>query len=132
MWAVAIYGGLMFAPTSSLGALWGAAFIGAMYHTSREVAGLLISLIFIGWAIGSPTLGWYSDHSGRRLPAMKIGSIGAFITLTLLLAIPHLPIIAAGALLLLFGFFSSGFLPCYSIGKEISPVYATAHRFSIH
>lgn len=120
-WLIAIYGGLVFAPTSIFGGLWGVPFLIATYHLDRPVAAGIISMSFIGWVIGSPIGGWFSDFTGRRLVSLYIASSGAFVALTLLLYVPNLSLFYLNILLFAFGFFSSAFLPSFSIIREINP-----------
>jgi len=123
-WIVAIYGGLMFAPTIAFGGLWGVPYIIRLYDISRLMAGGIVSSLFIGWAVGAPIIGWLSDHIGRRKTPMIVGSISAFILMLCILYL-HVPVMMMGGLLFLFGVSSSGFLPAFSIIKEINPVQAT-------
>ncbi len=127
-WWTAIYGGLMFAPTSAFGALWGVSFLMSRYGLSRPSAADMISLLFIGWAIGSPTFGAYSDYVGKRKPPMMIGAIGALIAMIFILYI-YLPAWSIYLTLFLFGFFSSGFLASFSIIRENNPGNANATAF---
>ncbi len=120
-WLVALYGGLVYAPTSIFCGLWGVPFLMATYHLDRPVAAGVISMAFIGWVIGSPLGGWYSDFIGRRLSVLYMASIGAFIALAFLIYVPHLTLLQLNVLLFAFGFFSSGFLPSFSIIREINP-----------
>lgn len=60
-WLTAIYGGLIFAPTSAFAALWGVPYLMADHHLSNPIAASAISMIFLGWAFGSPFWGWFSD-----------------------------------------------------------------------
>lgn len=120
-WSIAIYGGLMFGPTAAIGAQWGVSFFMSNFGFERTVAAGITSLVFIGWAIGSPLFGMYSDHIRRRKPPMYIGSVGALISFTALLYLPHANSFTVGILLLIFGIFSSGFLPAYSAIRESHP-----------
>ncbi len=116
-WIVAIYGGLIFASTSAFGGLWGVPFIEAVYHISRPVAGGAVSMIFIGWAVGGPLFGYYSDAIARRKPTLWIAAFGSLATmLTIIYVI--LPITLLYCVLFLFGFISSAFLPSFSIMRE--------------
>ncbi|CAM4384055.1 MAG: putative sulfoacetate transporter SauU [Legionellaceae bacterium] len=124
-WLAAIYGGLMFAPTSAFGALWGVPFLIEKYGITRPTAAGVISLLFIGWAIGSPISGWISDTIQRRKPSMIIGTI---FSLFCILAIIYAPVslITVSFLLFFFGFFSSGFLTAFSIVREINHNHISA------
>lgn len=125
-WLVAVYGGLMFAPTSIFGSLWGVPFLVEKYNLDRPTAAAVISVMFVGWALGSVLFGWISDHIGRRRPPMIVGSIGALITILGILYLPNLSLLAIDILLFAFGIFSSGFLPSFSIMREINPHYVSA------
>lgn len=118
---VATYGAFMFAPTTTFGGLWGVPYLMAAYHLDRHVAATLISMLFIGWVVGSPLFGVISDRIHRRKFSMVLGNYGALVTLSIILFIPNLSLFLLGALLFSFGFFSSGFLPSFSIIREINP-----------
>lgn len=130
-WLIAIYGGLMFAPTSIFNGLWGVPFLVTAYHLTKPVAAGIISAAFIGWIVGAPFGGWFSDHIGRRLLPLYIASIGTLISLTFVIYVPHLTLFSLYALLFAFGLFSSWFLPSFSIIREINPpsINATALGF---
>lgn len=125
-WFVAIYGGLVFAPTSIFGALWGVPFLMVAYHLDRPVAAGVISMLFIGWVVGGPIGGWISDYINRRLPPLYIASIGSFLTLATVIYVPNLSLLHLNLLLFAFGFFSSWFLPSFSVIRELNSPAITA------
>jgi nitrate/nitrite transporter NarK len=55
-WVASIYGGLMFAPTTALGGLWGVSWMCSYYSLNRISDVNIISFLFFGWALGSPLL----------------------------------------------------------------------------
>ena len=120
-WLVATYGGLMFAPTSTFGSLWGVPFLMEAAHISRPRAAGLVTFVFIGWMVGSPVGGWVSDRIRLRRPPMIAGSLGALLSILGVIYIPDLSPNILAVLLFSFGFFSGGFLPAFSIVKEINP-----------
>ena len=130
-WLASLYGGLMFAPTSTLGGLWGVPFLMEAANTTRPQAAGLVTFVFIGWMVGSPIGGWASDRMAMRRPPMILGSLGALLSLLGIIYIPDLSIKVMGLLLFSFGFFSGGFLPAFSIVKEVNPskISATALGF---
>ncbi|MCE3239313.1 MAG: transporter, partial [Gammaproteobacteria bacterium] len=124
-WLLAAYGLLMFTPTLTLGASWGAGFLMAAYHLSLTKAGAMISLIFIGWAIGCPLFGLISDMISLRKPPLYIASVGGTICLFIMIYV-HLPsTYLLGALMLFFGIFSGAFLSSFAIARELQPTRAT-------
>jgi len=126
VWAIALYGMLMFTPFLIFSNLWGPIFIEKTYHLSRETATAAFEMIFVGFIIGAPFFGWYSDYIQQRKRPLYIGSIGALIIMTSILhaVVPH-PLYISGLMLLL-GFFTSAFLPAFSIMKEMNPTEMTA------
>lgn len=125
-WITAIYGGLMFAPTSAFGALWGVSFLMNDLSISRSAAATLVATTFIGWVFGGPLFGWFSDRIGRRKPPLYISSIGATLFMCAVLYWPNVSTDTMGLFLFLFGFFTSGFLPAFSIIRESNPDNASA------
>lgn len=126
VWLVAIYGMLMFAPSISFCGLWGVPFLQMKYQLSAIAAAGLTSLVFVGWLIGSPLCGYISDSLQRRKPTMIYGAILSLALILLVLYMPNLSQESLSVILLLFGITSSGFLPAFSIIKEISPKECSA------
>ncbi len=120
-WLTALYGALMFAPTAALGAVWGVSFVKTACKINTHQAAGIISLIFLGWAVGGPMFGAISDRIGRRKPTLYIASACTTVTLLIALYLPHMNTIKMAISLFLFGLFSSAYLPCYSIVKELHP-----------
>lgn len=121
MWVVAIYGGLMFLSIPGFAGLWSVSFFSHSYHLPQTTSAFVVSMIFIGFAVGAPFLGWLSDRICARKPPMYIGSVGAFFTICFILYGPMVGIYTAGTLFFIFGFFCSGFLPAFSVARELNP-----------
>ncbi len=119
LWCVAIYGGLMYMATPVFCGLWGVPFLMLKMHLPKAVAANYISLIFIGWAIGGPLWGIYSNKIGLRKRGLYIGSVGAIITSLIFIFVNLQSTTLLQILLFLFGIFSSGFLTSFSIAKEL-------------
>jgi MFS family permease len=117
-WLTALYGGLMFAPTPALGAMWGTSYLVTTRGISLTTADFIISILFIGWAVGSPLFGAFSDRIGRRKPPMYIGSAGALVSILLFLYIPHASNLSLIIYMFFFGFFCSGFIVGFSVIRE--------------
>jgi len=108
-WLISIYSGLAFAPISAFAGLWGVPYLMQAYQISKtDIAGL-VSLTFIGFAIGSPLAGWFSDRIQRRKPVMIFGTSLGLVFLCIVIYSSHLSQTALGVLLFLFGFFTSFF-----------------------
>lgn len=119
LWLVAGYGGLMYMATPVFCGLWGVPFLMNKLAVSKPVAANLISLVFIGWAIASPLWGIFSNRIGLRKPPMYIGCVGALICSSLYIFAPIKSLLIMELLLFAFGIFSAGFLPAFSVAKEL-------------
>ncbi|MCH9757044.1 MAG: MFS transporter [Gammaproteobacteria bacterium] len=118
-WSIAGYGGLMFAPTSIFGGLWGVPFIMQAYQLDKPTAASLVSLLFLGWVIGGPLTGLVAGQFEKKRPTLLIGSLGALTSMIIILYFTNLPLFMLGLVIFSFGLFSSCFLPSFSIMKEI-------------
>lgn len=118
-WLISCYSGLAFAPVSAFAGLWGVPYLMQRYEMSRSFTAGLISLTFVGFAIGSPLAGWISDRICRRKPIMIIGTTMSLLTLSIVIYLP-IPAAALGFLLLVFGFFSGFFFVSFAHMREIN------------
>ncbi len=124
-WFIACYGGLMYAPTLVLGSLWGGSFLMVQYGLSRDVAAGIVSLIFFGWLFGSTSFGMLSDRLGQRKLPMLIGALGSLIFCVFVIYV-KMPLMLLRLVFFFLGFFSSGFLPSFSLIKETNPLHLGA------
>jgi MFS family permease len=86
---------------------------------AKATAANYISLVFIGWAIASPLWGIFSNRIGLRKPPLYIGCVGALICSTTFIFAPMPSSWMMELLLFAFGIFSAGFLPAFSVAKEL-------------
>lgn len=126
VWIPSLYGGLMFLAIPGFTSLWGVPFLMSTYGIAKTQAAFINSLTFIGFAVGAPFFGWLSDRIGRRKVPMYIASIGALVQIMLMLYMPDVSLTVMGVVLTLFGFFTSGFLPVFSVCREVTPAETNA------
>lgn len=119
-WWLSAYSGFAFAPVMVFGGLWGVSFIEQAFVLSSQNAAHAVSLIFIGFALGAPFFGWFSDFVGKRRLVMFLGTFLALVAITGVIYLPGLPFWLLGTLLFLFGFFIGAFLLCFTMIAEIS------------
>ncbi|WP_115708624.1 MFS transporter [Legionella sainthelensi] len=119
LWLVACYGGLMYMATPVFCGLWGVPFLMNKMMITKTTAANYISLVFVGWAIASPLWGIFSNRIGLRKPPMYIGCVGALICSLLFIFVPINRAIYMELLLFAFGIFSAGFLPAFTVAKEL-------------
>jgi len=117
-WLVAIYAGLMFVPTLAFGGLWGTPYLVEAHGFSQESAGLLSSLVFVGWVFGGPIYGWVSDYMGRRNIPMYFANITTFVVTLWLIYGSTFSFTSIAIGMFLLGLFSSGFLIAFVVTRE--------------
>ncbi|MBS0653817.1 MAG: MFS transporter [Verrucomicrobia bacterium] len=124
-WWLSIYSGFAFAPVMIFGGLWGVAFTSEAFGLNQNLSAQAVSLIFIGFAVGAPTFGWFSDWIGRRKIVMFWGTLIGLFSISAVIYFPGLTRNSLMMLLFLFGFSISSFLLCFTMIREISmPILA--------
>jgi MFS family permease len=117
-WLIALSGLGTSAPLLGFAGLWGVPFLETVYGLPRTFAATLTSLLFVGWGIGAPLVGWMSDRIGRRKAPLLAGLALETLALAVLVYVPGLPVVALGGLCLLVGFLGSSQIVCFALAKE--------------
>ncbi len=124
-WYLTLYSGLAFAPLAVFGGLWGTPFMIKAYHISRTHAALNVSVVYIGFGLGGPLLGYLADRFRNRFRFMKLGLVLSLISIcSIIYLTPATPILIA--LTFLFGFSTGAFMLGFAVGKDINPIYMAA------
>lgn len=124
-WWISLYSGLAYAPFSVFSGLWGVPFLQEAHMVTKTEAARVVSLLFIGFAIGAPFFGWLSDRIKKRNSIMLLSSIISLITICLIIYAPT-GYITTCLFSFIFGFFVSGFLLCFTVIKESNTLLVTA------
>jgi MFS family permease len=118
LWLIACYGGLIYMCTPVFCGLWGVPFLMLKLSITKANAANAISLVLIGWAIASPLWGIYTNYLGRRKPALIWSAIGSLACLSMVIYLP-INLWQTEVALFVFGVFSAGFLPAFSIANDM-------------
>ncbi len=125
-WPIAVYGGLMYIPTGTLGTLWGIEFFKAYYNNAATIdVAEINAMLFLGWIVGSPIVGWLSDRLQRRKPIIIVGAIGALLCLLLMTYLTTLSITTMFIVMFALGLFSSCSGLTFAMASEINPAGST-------
>lgn len=119
MWCIGLIGCLLYLPTSAFAELWGIPYLEGVFGLTKTKAATAVSMIFLGWAVGGPLVGFMSDQFGRR----KVPLItGALLATGIVLLIMYAPINTVELFILLFliGVVTSVENLCFAIGREIN------------
>ena len=124
-WWLSVYSGFAFAPIMIFGGLWGVSFISEAFQLSSDLSAQIGSLIFVGFAVGAPFFGWFSDWIGKRVIVMFWGTFAALFAISAAIYLPGLSVGSLSILLFIFGFSISSFLLCFTMIREINaPILA--------
>lgn len=99
MWALGLYGALMYAPLLVFVDLWGIPFLMKLYDIDKTTAGSITTMFYIGAGIGCPLVAFLSDYFQDRKKAMVIGVILSIICNAVFIYMPGIPILAMYGLL---------------------------------
>lgn len=117
-WLAAGFGLAMTGPMLAFGGLWAVPFLGTAYGLDRAGAAATTSLLFVGWGIGAPLMGWLSDRIGRRRPPMIAGAAVAAVTLAAIVYVRELPLPVLGALMVAHGLAASSMIVLFAAVRE--------------
>ena len=120
-WIIGLYTALMTASMWAFAALWGVPYMMQTHGLDRPAAAVSTSMLLIGWAVGSPVAGWFSDFIGQRKLPMVIGAVGALASFAALVYVPGLPLAAVRFLIFANGFFSGAAAIAYALAREHNP-----------
>lgn len=102
----ALIGGLFYLPTSIYDALWGISFMQQTYAMSKVLAATGVTILFIGWAVGSTIFGLLSSFMKKIELLMFVSAIMAAVVALLLVYVNIISVSYVYMLLFLFGCFS--------------------------
>ncbi|MDR3317554.1 MAG: MFS transporter [Puniceicoccales bacterium] len=118
IWLLGLIGGILYMPTAVFGDLWGKEYIETVYYIANEDAGLIVSMIYIGWLIGAPFWGFLSDRTGLKRSLLFFSTFSASILLFIFILYDSMPLPSLKACLFLIGFVSAPQVICFVMGAE--------------
>ena len=121
LWINGIIGGTLFMPTSIFAVIWGVSYLNQALGVPMQDAANMTTMIFVGWVVGSPFMGWLSDRLGNRDRFLMLSCLSATILMCILFYVPHLSHTNLYFLLFFFGFASSPQILVFAIACELSP-----------
>ncbi|MCE3044589.1 MFS transporter [Legionella sp. 16cNR16C] len=120
VWLIGFVGACLYTSLSVFGELWGKTYLEQAHHLTKAQAARTVSAMFLGWAVGAPIAGYFSDISGRRVFPLVAGAILSLICISIVLYYPGLSYTTLNILLFLYGVFSATEIIVFIMGKENS------------
>lgn len=118
-WIIALTAFFLYSVTTSFAALWAVPFIKTAYQVPDSIAGYAGSMIFLGWIIGGPVIGHFSDKRKKRKPYLLFCTLLSAVIFGSILFIQK-SIILAFIELFVLGIFLSSQLLTYSLAIELN------------
>jgi len=116
-----LYSGVTFSPVVILGGLWGVPFLQLKYNESATHVAFLISIMFIGHAVGSPTWALLSTALRNKKQIMMFANAISFLSLLIILFI-SITYLQAEILFFIFGFCVGSFMLSFDICRQVNNV----------
>lgn len=130
-WLIAIAGLGTAGPLLGFAGLWGVPFLALTQGLDRPAAAGVTSMVFIGWGVGAPVLGWLSDRIHRRKLPFVAGLMLAALAMAGLAWLPGLPLWAVSALCFACGFGGSGQILGFAAVRELNPPAAAGAAIGV-
>lgn len=130
-WINAVYGCLVYLPTTVFAELWGIPYLHHAHALTHSDARLCNSVLFLGFTIGAPLMGYISDKLKRRKLPMLVGATGAAVSMMLILYMPGLTLSQLTILMFLLGLLYSVQSLVFAVGREVSPNEAAGTAIAI-
>lgn len=120
-WAVGLVGMACWMPIVVFAALWGVPFLQTIYHVDAAHASAMTLWIWVGVAVGSPIVGWWSDKiQSRKLPLYLCFSFALVSSLAVVL-MHHLNIVIMDIALFFFGFAAASQVVTFGLVADNNP-----------
>jgi len=107
IWALGLYGALMYVPMLAFVDLWGNPFLMEVYGIDAATAGLVTTMFYVGVGVGSPVVALLSDYFRARKVPMAIGAALAALCNIVIIYVPDIPLATMYGLLFIAGFIFS-------------------------
>ncbi len=117
-WLCALIGFGMAATMLGFGGLWAVPWLSSVHGYSTVEAAGITSMLFAGWAIFSPFVGWISDRMGRRNPILTLGSAVGFMAFAVTIFFTPGSTALLMGLIFIIGMGGSAMTVCFGSVKE--------------
>lgn len=121
IWINGLFGCLVYLPTTVIAELWGIPYLKAAHHLTHDGADFINSMLFLGFTVGAPLIGFISDKIRRRKTPMIIGASGAALIMIIILYVPGLTEGSLEILMFLLGLLYSSQCIVFAVARELSP-----------
>jgi len=131
-WLAGLYTTFMNLPIFVLGGAWGDLYLTQTHHNINKLEAATISaMIFFGTIVGSPLIGWISDHLKRRIYPMFFSTLLTIALFFIIIYGNHLNFLMLMILFFLLGLLTSSQILGYPVITELNSPQITGSALSI-
>ena len=130
-WTCSLVVATVSVPLMTFAGLWGVPYMMTAHDLARPAAAAANSMVLLGWGIGAPLTGWFSDRTRRRKPSLLVGAAVAYGAILAVVYVPGLPLAAALALLFVNGFAGSSCVIGFAAARELNRPDSAATTMAI-
>lgn len=124
VWVIGIVACVLYAPLAVFADLWGVEYVQSITGADRIDSALATSMLYFGWLIGGPFVGFLSGKMGSDRNLLIVASLLTTVFLSIFLSFTSLPMAAVHGLLLAIGLSSSAQVVCFAAAIHASPQFA--------
>ncbi|MEJ1995955.1 MAG: MFS transporter [Limibacillus sp.] len=128
-WLLALCSAAMTAPMLSMAGLWGVAWLMQSHGLARTEAAGITSVMFLGWALGSPAAGWASDRFGRPKRLMQAAMLLGLLGMIALFYLPLPPALIL-PLMAVIGFNLGAMVTGFALARVSNPISVTGAAYA--
>jgi len=131
-WITGAYACAIWTPIVVFAALWGVPYLQQKFGVSVIVASGMCSMIWLGIGVGSPLLGWVSDHIYSRRISLMISALFGLLSTIFILYVPNVSPGAMYLVLFCLGIGAGGQTVSFAVVKDNNPpeLVGTASGFN--
>lgn len=130
-WLIGFVACSLYTPFVVFGDLWGVQYVRLIADISKPDAACVVGMMYLGWLIGGPSMGYIADKIGCRRKLLIIGSFLASVILGAIFLFPiHSPFILA-LLLFICGVVSSPQVVCFVCSLDANPRFTKGSAIAV-
>jgi MFS family permease len=122
---------LLYLPIAGFAESWGIRFLNHTSQLSPIFASFDMSMLFLGFAVGAPILGWFYGRTGEYQLILTVGAVATTILLSIVLYVPELSAGKIGIDLFLLGFASASTVVILALNRQLASKYHAGKVFGV-
>ncbi|MDP7070930.1 MAG: MFS transporter [Phycisphaerales bacterium] len=123
-WMLSVIAGLMYLPVGVFAAMWGDRYLTEGIGLGTAQSANADAMMFAGFGIAAPLLGWLSDRTGRRRVMLLVGAVIGLLGTAGVLLVPASAAWACFPLLFVIGFGLGSIVIAFPLAMDLNPHHA--------